>query len=97
MSVPAGSIPGMETETAPTTGLTDQDRAILDFEGQWFRWAGAKETAVRETFGMNYSAYYQRLNWLLEQPAALAYAPMTVRRLCRLRDERRAARTRRSV
>ena len=74
--------------------LTDEHRAILDFERQLWKYTGAKEAAVRETFGMSLVRYHQTLAWLLEQPEALAYAPATVRRLQRLRDRRMAERGR---
>lgn len=80
------------------TELTDIERAMLDFEGERWKYAGAKEAAVRETFELSSTVYYQRLNALLSRPEALAYAPMTVKRLVRLRDARRANRSaRRSV
>lgn len=68
--------------------LDDQQTAILDFETQWRRYAGAKETAIRERFDMSLTRYHQVLNTLLDEPAALEHAPMLVRRLRRLRDQR---------
>lgn len=73
--------------------LTDEQRAMLDFEGAWWKHAGAKAAAVRDQFDLSLTVYYARLNALLSQPEALAYAPMTVKRLRRLRDQRRAVRT----
>lgn len=72
--------------------LSDTHRAILDFEGTWWKYAGAKEAAIRDRFDMSATRYYQMLNWSLNQPEAEAYAPMTVRRLRRLRAQRRAFR-----
>lgn len=76
--------------------LTDTDRAILAFEQRWWKYAGAKETAIREELGLGMTRYYQRLNWIIDQPEALQIDPMVVRRLQRLRDQRAALRTRRS-
>ncbi len=73
--------------------MIDCDREMLDFEGQWFKHAGAKESQIRERFDCSPTAYYRRLNALLEDATALAYAPLTVRRLIRLREARRRART----
>ena len=56
-------------------GLTERERAILAFEQQWWRHAGAKEQAVRDTFGISSTRYYQLLNGLLDNPAALAADP----------------------
>ncbi len=68
--------------------LDDRDQAILDFEGQVWKYQGAKETAIREAFDFSPTRYYQVLNALLDEPAALAYAPMVVKRLQRLRTRR---------
>lgn len=72
----------------PTPGLTERERAILAFEQQWWRHAGAKEQAVRDTFGISSTRYYQLLNGLLDNPAALAADPVLISRLRRLRSSR---------
>ncbi|MDG4784162.1 DUF3263 domain-containing protein [Micromonospora sp. WMMD961] len=68
--------------------LTERERAILAFEQQWWRHAGAKEQAVRDTFGVSSTRYYQLLNGLLDNPAALAADPVLIGRLRRLRSSR---------
>lgn len=70
--------------------LTDQQRAILDFEttATWWRTAGAKENQIRERFGITSTRYYQLLNRALDDPDAVAYAPTTVARLRRARGGR---------
>lgn len=73
--------------------LTERQEQILAFERQWWKHAGAKEAAVRELFDVSFTRYFQELNSLLNLPAALEHDPMLVRRLRRLRDGRRAART----
>jgi hypothetical protein len=65
--------------------LADLDRQILAFERQWWRQPGAKEQAIRDTFGVSPTRYYQLLNQLLDKPAALAEDPVLVNRLRRLR------------
>jgi len=78
--------------------LTDEHRAVLDFEGGWFRDMGPKEAAVRERFGHSLAEHHQLVAWLIRQPEALDHAPTTVRRLRRLRDQRLAhRRTRREA
>lgn len=78
--------------------LTDDEQAILDFERQAWTHPGAKETAIVQTFphlAVGVSAvvrYYARLDALLDRPEALAYSPLLVNRLRRLRDARVAAR-----
>ncbi|HEX6969353.1 MAG TPA: DUF3263 domain-containing protein [Micromonosporaceae bacterium] len=68
--------------------LTDRERRVLDFERRWWRHAGAKEQAIRDTFGISATRYYQLLNGLLDNPAALAVDPVLVNRLRRLRAAR---------
>ena len=73
--------------------LTDRDRAILVFEKQWWRHAGSKEQAIRDTFSVSVTRYYQMLNVLLDNEAALAFEPEVVKRLRRLRAARQRARS----
>ncbi|WP_238220353.1 DUF3263 domain-containing protein [Tsukamurella pulmonis] len=70
--------------------LTEQQRAILDFEtsATWWRNAGAKENAIREKFGISSIRYHQILNRCLDDPEAVAYSPTTVRRLQRIHTRR---------
>jgi hypothetical protein len=66
---------------------------MLQFERQWWRAAGAKETAIRERFGVPPTRYYQVLNALVDRPDALAADPLLIRRLRRLRSARRRGRS----
>ena len=61
--------------------LSDDERAILDLESRFWKHAGAKEAAVRDSLGLTPTRYYQRLAALLRRPEAAAYAPATVRRV----------------
>ena len=72
--------------------LDRREREILAFEAQWWKYAGAKEQAIHELFGMTSTRYYQVLNALLDKPAALAADPMLVKRLRRLRSTRQLSR-----
>lgn len=81
---------------APTP-LTDQEQQVLQFERQWWRYAGAKEQAIRDQFGLNATRYYQILNGLLDNTAAMEFDPLLVKRLRRLRERRQRARTGRAV
>ena len=78
---------------APPAALTDRELQILAFESKWWKHAGSKEQAIRDTFALSSTRYYQLLNGLLDNPAALAKDPVLVGRLRRLRSTR--ARTRR--
>lgn len=72
--------------------LDERSRLILDFERSWWRLPGRKEGAIRRTFGVSAARYYRLLNRLIETPEALRYDPMLVKRLRRLRAERRRQR-----
>ena len=82
-----------QEESAINTGLSDLEVRILDFEGNWWRYAGAKEAAIKELFDLNAPRYYQLLNDLIDRQDALEASPMLVKRLRRLRDARTSART----
>jgi hypothetical protein len=82
---------------ATTPSLSDRDRDILEFERQWWKYAGAKETAVRENFDMSSTRYYQVLNALIDRPEALEADPLLVRRLRRLRAARQRQRSARRL
>ena len=69
--------------------LTERERALLDFEGSWWTLDTSKDELIRARFSCSLDEYYQELNRLVDVPAALAYEPLVVRRLVRLRDRRR--------
>jgi hypothetical protein len=84
-------------EDSVVDGLSRRDREILAFERQWWKYAGAKEQAIRELFDMSTTRYYQVLNALIDTPAALAVDPMLVKRLRRLRASRQRQRSARRL
>jgi Protein of unknown function (DUF3263) len=73
--------------------LSERDREILAFERQWWKYAGAKDQAIRELFAMSSTRYYQVLNALIDRPEALAHDAMLVKRLRRTRQSRQRARS----
>jgi Protein of unknown function (DUF3263) len=83
--------------TDPGDGLSRREREILAFERQWWKYAGAKEQAVRELFDMSATRYYQVLNALIDRQDALAADPMLIKRLRRLRSSRQRARAARRL
>ena len=91
------SQPSSSGVAAPAGELSERDRAILAFERQWWKYAGAKEQAVRDLFGMSATRYYQVLNALIDTPEALAADPMLVKRLRRVRASRQRARSARRL
>jgi hypothetical protein len=91
-SEPTAGTPGADVN--PTgVSLPAREREMLAFERQWWRFAGAKEAAIRERFGMSATRYYQVLNALVDRPEALAADPLLVRRLRRMRAARQRQRS----
>lgn len=81
-----------EPSPPPKLLLSERDSAILTFEKQWWRHAGAKEQAIRDQFGLSGTRYYQLLNSLLDNPGAIEQDPVLVARLRRLRGSRSRSR-----
>lgn len=79
---------------APRTRLDETELRVLDFERSWADRVGNREAAIRAEFGVSSARYYQMLYALLDSPIAVRHDPLLVRRLQRLRDARRRARTR---
>lgn len=77
--------------TSPT--LTELERKIIELERLWWAHPGAKGAAIREGLGMSSTRYYQVLNALLDREDVLAFDPMVVNRLRRLRDSRQRSRS----
>lgn len=69
--------------------MTDEDRALLDFAAHRWNYAGNQAEAVRAEFDISVTRFWQRVNNLLDDPDALAHAPVVVNRLRRLRSPRR--------
>jgi hypothetical protein len=94
---PAGQNADEQSQQAIGEGLSRRDRDILGFERQWWQYAGAKEQAIKEMFSLSPTRYYQVLNEVIDNPAALAEDPLLVRRLRRLRTSRQKARSARRL
>jgi hypothetical protein len=92
-TIAGGAASPIPPETALAGVLGERERGVLAFERQWWRHAGAKEEAIRREFGIGPTAYYQLLSRLIDDPAAVAYDPMLVKRLQRQRASRRRRRT----
>jgi hypothetical protein len=90
-------LPLADTAEPAGDGLSRRDREILAFERQWWKYAGAKEQAIRDLFDMSATRYYQVLNALIDRPDALSADPMLVKRLRRLRASRQRARSARRL
>jgi hypothetical protein len=69
--------------------LTDHERAVIDFEREWWQLNSTKNAEIRERFSISTSSYYRALHVLVDRPEALAYDPLTVRRLRKRREQAR--------
>jgi hypothetical protein len=86
-----------QDHVSASAALSERDREIIACERQWWKYAGAKEQAIRELFDMSATRYYQALNALIDSPAALEADPMLIKRLRRLRASRQRARSARRL
>jgi IS4 transposase len=75
----------------PRTELDATEQRLL---ASWADRVGNREAAIRAEFGVSSARYYQMLYALIDSPIAVRHDPLLVRRLQRLRDSRRRARTR---
>ena len=82
-----------ETSLQLTSTLSDLEVRILDFERQWWKYAGAKDAAIKELFNLSAKQYFELLNNLIDRPDALAASPLLIKRLRRLREARVASRS----
>jgi len=82
------------TDQAPSAAgeLTAQELGVLEFERQSWKLPVAKEHAIREALDLSGPQYYQILNALIDRQEALAIDPLLVKRLRRMRAQRRAQR-----
>ncbi len=68
--------------------LSERDRSILDFESSWWHYPAPKDQAIREYLGISATRYYQALRRLIDDDVALQHAPLTIRRLRKMRKQR---------
>lgn len=69
--------------------LTDHDRRLLDFEREWWKYAGEKTVGIRTEFDLDQDQYHRQLDKVIATDAAMAHDPMLVKRLRRLAAQRR--------
>ena len=82
-----------ELKLETSAALSDLEVRILDFERQWWKYAGIKDSAIRELFNLSAKQYYELLNNLIDRPDALAASPLLIKRLRRLREARVSSRS----
>jgi hypothetical protein len=69
--------------------LTPRDRAVLDFEREWWQAPERKSFQIRARFAMSSSSYYRHLYSLIVRPEAAMYDPLAVRRVRRRLEQAR--------
>lgn len=77
--------------------LSDRDRELLAFERMWWQYSGRKEQDIRDRFGISATRYYQLINALIEREEAMAFDPLVVKRLRRMRAARQRSRSARRL
>ncbi len=81
-----------EDDLTAVEALDERDRDMLDFEREWWKYAGAKEQAIKARFDLSTTRYYELLNRLIDRDEAVEHDPMLVKRLRRLRAQRQRQR-----
>lgn len=72
--------------------MTVRERAVIDFEREWFTMPGSKDANILRVLGISASTYRRTLRMAVERRAAFAYDPLTVARVRRQREDRRRER-----
>jgi hypothetical protein len=86
--------PAPELTAAPGgQSLSEREQAVLAFEKRQWKHSGAKDQAIRDSFELSPTRYYQILNALLDRPEAQQFEPVLVNRLRRQRAGKQRARS----
>jgi len=70
-----------------TTELSAHERALIDFEREWWKLGSRKDVGIRARFDISASSYYRALHGLIDRPEAMEYDSMTVLRLRKRREQ----------
>jgi hypothetical protein len=77
------------------SGLTGHQRAMIDFHRKYVQVTPERRNfVIWEQFDMSPTQFYSEWNALIDHPRALAYDPHVINRHLRLRDQRKARRSR---
>lgn len=78
------------------SGLTGHQRAMIDFHRKYAMVTSPERRnfVIWEQFDMSPTQFYSEWNALIDHPRAVAYDPHVINRHRRLREERKARRTR---
>lgn len=70
-----------------TPELSAHERALIDFEREWWQLGSRKDVGIRARFDMSASSYYRALNGLIDRAEAMQYDSLTVLRLRKRREQ----------
>lgn len=73
--------------------MTIRDHMTIRLAATPYRYPGRRDADVHAQLGMSPTLFWRHVHSLLERPDVLAAYPLEVRRLQRLRDRRREARS----
>jgi hypothetical protein len=76
-------------EPMSASELSQRERALIDFEREWWQLDSRKDVGIRARFQMSASSYYRALNGLIDRAEAMAYDSLTVLRLRKRREQAR--------
>jgi Protein of unknown function (DUF3263) len=71
------------------TELSAHERALIDFERQWWQLGSRKDVSIRARFEISASSYYRALHGLIDRAEAMEYDSLTVLRLRKRREQTR--------
>jgi hypothetical protein len=69
------------------TKLSAHERALIDFEREWWQLGSRKDVEIRSRFQMSTSSYYRALHALVDRVEAMDYDSLTVLRLRKRREQ----------
>jgi Protein of unknown function (DUF3263) len=78
-----------DREPMSATELSARERALIDFEREWWQLDARKDIGIRARFEMSASSYYRALHGLIDRAEAMEYDSLTVLRLRRRREQAR--------
>jgi Protein of unknown function (DUF3263) len=74
-------------EPMSASELSARERALIDFEREWWQLGSRKDVGIRARFDVSASSYYRALHGLVDRPEAMQYDSLTVLRLRKRREQ----------
>lgn len=67
--------------------MTDVEKRMLELAGARWNYAGSLEQTVRDELGISLTRFWQLVGRMLDREDVMAYDPVTVNRLRRIRGD----------